>query len=245
MSKKVRSNTKGRPMHPGLHGIAKHVRGSKDGKPPAKHQIFEIWLRDPVAAQRNLEKIASDFAPKPTIQTIRGWMSNWRLGLIDENRGGYYPPSLRGREHELIEALEKINAAKSELDSNQGRQRVSPEDNFPGEVAEDETFVEGAVFRVLVNRFERDPKARAACLNEFGCSCKVCGINFDKFYGDIGDGFIHVHHRKPLALRKAEYQLNPKTDLVPVCPNCHAMLHTSDPPLEIDELRKLVNAARG
>ena len=34
-----------------------------------------------------------------------------------------------------------------------------------------------------------------------------------------------------------EYRLNPETDLVPVCPNCHAMLHTSEPPLSVDELK--------
>lgn len=229
----------------GLHGIAKHVRGGKDGEPPLKHQIFEIWLKDPVAAQRNVDKIAEKFGPKPTLQTIRSWMSNWRQGLVDEKRGGFYPPSLRGREDELTAALKKLKAAESATHSRAGRQNVSPEDNFSGELPDDETFIEGAVSQVLVNRYERDPKARANCLKEFGHTCKVCGANFGKLYGEIGDGFIHVHHRKPLALRKAEYHLNPIKDLVPVCPNCHAMLHTCDPPLEIDELRKLMKSARG
>lgn len=53
----------------------------------------------------------------------------------------------------------------------------------------------------------------------------------------IGKGFIHVHHKKPMATSRRAYRLNPEKDLVPVCPNCHAMLHTSDPPLSVDELK--------
>jgi hypothetical protein len=51
-----------------------------------------------------------------------------------------------------------------------------------------------------------------------------------------GAGFIHVHHRKPLALIGRSYAVNPVKDLVPVCPNCHAMLHTQNPPLSVEEL---------
>jgi hypothetical protein len=117
--------------------------------------------------------------------------------------------------------------------------KIEPDQNFAGELADTRKYVEGAVFQVLVNRYERDPKARAACLKEFGCRCSVCGFDFGEQYGEIGDGFIHVHHRKPIALQKAEYRLEPTDDLAPVCPNCHAMLHTSDPPLEIDQLREM------
>lgn len=119
------------------------------------------------------------------------------------------------------------------------RTKVLPEQNFTGELPFTGEFNEGAVSQVLVNRFERDPKARIACLKEFGYSCTVCQRSFREEYGEIGEGFIHVHHRRPLALRKAEYRPNPAKDLVPVCPNCHAMLHTSDPPLGIDELREI------
>ena len=229
-------------QHPSLHGIAKHIRGSKDGQPPAKHQIFELWLKDPVGAQRDIEKIAKTHGPKPTLKTIRNWMSNWRKGLVDEKSGGFYPPSLRGREGELAAALEKLKTAAG--DSTTAWTRVPPAMNFAGEFRLADNYVEGAVTQVIVNRYERDPKARAACLSHFGDSCDACGMNFREQYGEIGEGFIHVHHRKPLALRKVSYKPDPIVDLVPVCPNCHAMLHTTDPPLEIDALRKLMKTAR-
>ena len=69
-------------------------------------------------------------------------------------------------------------------------------------------------------------------------------MSFEEMYGKIGHGFIHVHHKKPLAGLKAEYKVDPKKDLAPVCPNCHAMLHTQDPPLGIDELIGLIGAVK-
>lgn len=62
----------------------------------------------------------------------------------------------------------------------------------------------------------------------------------EKQYGNIGKGFIHVHHLVPLSAIKQDYQLNPNTDLIPVCPNCHAMLHRTHPPLTPQALQRLL-----
>lgn len=61
----------------------------------------------------------------------------------------------------------------------------------------------------------------------------------------IGKGFIHVPHKKPLVITRGEYTLDPAKDLVPVCPNCHAMLHTCEPLLSIDELKMKIKGRRG
>ena len=63
-------------------------------------------------------------------------------------------------------------------------------------------------------------------------------------YGDIGRGYIHVHHVKPLASAETSRTVDAAKDLVPVCPNCHAMLHQRTPPLEIEQLRNLVEERR-
>jgi 5-methylcytosine-specific restriction protein A len=57
----------------------------------------------------------------------------------------------------------------------------------------------------------------------------------------LGEGFIHVHHLKPLAQIGEQYELDPINDLRPVCPNCHAMLHRASPALSIDALRALIS----
>lgn len=111
---------------------------------------------------------------------------------------------------------------------------------LPEEVGTDETVIEGAVCRVLVNVYERDPSARRKCIEHWGTRCVVCALDFSDRYGELGAGFIHVHHLRPLSEIREQYELDPITDLRPVCPNCHAMLHRKSPPLGVDELRAVV-----
>ena len=123
-------------------------------------------------------------------------------------------------------------------------------DNFrlptqmPEEVDEDEisTVPEGARRTVQVNVYERDPNARRKCIAKWGLKCAVCSFDFRQRYGELGEGFIHVHHLKPLGEIGQQYELNPVTDMRPVCPNCHAMLHRKKPALGIDELKSLISS---
>lgn len=101
-------------------------------------------------------------------------------------------------------------------------------------------YVEGLAKQVLVNRYERSLGARAASIAHYGCICQVCLIDFSKRYGVLGEGFIHVHHLQPLSDVDSEYRIDPVADLLPVCPNCHAMLHRHDPPLTPERLRGLL-----
>lgn len=96
---------------------------------------------------------------------------------------------------------------------------------------------EGAKTTVEVNKFERSRVNRSACINHYGPICQVCDFNFEKTYGEIGKGFIHVHHIVPVSKMGGEYVLNPIKDLIPLCPNCHAMVHKKEPPLTLDELK--------
>ena len=96
---------------------------------------------------------------------------------------------------------------------------------------------EGAVIEVLSKRYERSRLNRAACIEMQGSRCIVCGFDFGATYGAIGEGFIHVHHVTSLSTVGPGTVIDPSRDLVPVCPNCHAMLHTSRPPLLPDALR--------
>jgi len=99
---------------------------------------------------------------------------------------------------------------------------------------------EGGKISMFVNRYERDSSNRSACIKIYGAICVVCGFDFAKKYGDIGNGFIHVHHLTPLFEAGRKHKVNPKKDLRPVCPNCHEMLHRRTPPFTIDELRKFI-----
>jgi 5-methylcytosine-specific restriction protein A len=115
-----------------------------------------------------------------------------------------------------------------------------PPELFPEELSDEEEFVEGTARSITVNAYERNPKARAACLKHYGAVCQVCGMDFISKYGEVGEGFMHVHHKRPLELQKATYKVDPLKDLVPVCPNCHAMLHRREPPFDVEQLRALL-----
>jgi len=141
---------------------------------------------------------------------------------------------------EIEEAHRRLN----DVPAYARREAVPPEQNRPDEIVNGTDYVEGAVRSVVVNAYERDLKARAACLRRYGYRCAVCQMSFEEVYGAIGRRFIHVHHKKPLAGRRGEYTVNPRSDLIPVCPNCHAMLHTAAPPLGIDELREVFEERR-
>lgn len=99
---------------------------------------------------------------------------------------------------------------------------------------------EGALRRVEVNRYERSRINRAICISVHGAQCKVCGLDFGERYGEIGRGFIHVHHVVPVSEMNPDYRIDPVNELVPVCPNCHSMLHRQSPPMLAAELRRLL-----
>lgn len=111
---------------------------------------------------------------------------------------------------------------------------------LPGEIPPREPVTEGSCKTVKVNIYERDPSARRRCIEKWGTACSVCGIKLSDRYGDLGDGFIHVHHVRPLGDIREEYLLDPENDLRPVCPNCHAMLHRRRPMLTIEELKLML-----
>lgn len=111
---------------------------------------------------------------------------------------------------------------------------------IPEEVPAQAKYIEGASREITVNAYERNGKARAACLAHSGYTCIVCNFDFESVYGEIGKNYIHVHHVVPISEIKKEYSLDPIKDLVPVCPNCHAMIHRTEPALTTEALKKQI-----
>lgn len=116
--------------------------------------------------------------------------------------------------------------------------------SIPEEVTDSADFWEGATIKISVNRYERDPKARKACLNRYGYKCSVCSSALSDIYGKVAARIIHVHHLKPLADVGEEYRIDPVTDLRPVCPNCHAVIHSRKPPFGIDEVKAMLKEGK-
>ena len=107
---------------------------------------------------------------------------------------------------------------------------------------------EGAFKTVIVNRYERSRKARLECLKYYrdkgAVKCEVCSFDFEKIYGERGKDFIHIHHKIPISDIKKEYEIDYKEDLIPVCPNCHAMIHRTRTALSIENLKQIINKTK-
>lgn len=111
---------------------------------------------------------------------------------------------------------------------------------FPDEVNPNVKYFEGRTKKVTVNSYERNQLARQECIEHFGLNCQICLFNFQEHYGELGQNFIHVHHVIDISTLGKEYSVNPKKDLIPVCPNCHAMLHKKKPAYLVEELKKII-----
>ena len=111
---------------------------------------------------------------------------------------------------------------------------------YADEVDENIEYAEGKTKKVLVNNYERNPIARKKCIEHFGVTCQVCTFDFEKKYGEIGKEFIHVHHKIDISTVGKEYSVDPISDLIPVCPNCHSMLHKKKPAYTIEELKEIM-----
>lgn len=76
----------------------------------------------------------------------------------------------------------------------------------------------------------RNKELRDACIDYFKTQhhgrivCECCGFDFSRAF-DIPDEYIEVHHRFPFSQTEGEHEVNAIKDLVPLCANCHRMIH--------------------
>ena len=149
----------------------------------------------------------------------------------------------------VFESLEKLNSTQGvkftkQINVPAGISSLSgyilAETILPEEFPSDQTVLEGSKVSVVVNRYERNPAARTACIKHYGFRCSVCGILASEVYGVEAAKLIHVHHLKPISEVGKEYVVDPVQDLRPVCPNCHAFLHLFRPPLSLAEASKRI-----
>lgn len=141
------------------------------------------------------------------------------------------------------DAFDEDDSSHNASHKDVSRDTATDDSSFFPETADiTEKCFEGAVMQVSVNRYERSPEARNRCIEQYGPICLICGFDFEKTYGELGKGFIHVHHITPISEIGEEYEIDYKNDLIPVCPNCHAMLHRkiNGRTPSIPELRRIV-----
>jgi 5-methylcytosine-specific restriction enzyme A len=182
---------------------------------------------------------------------------------LNSGRVGWYTPHENGlgiREPQTLTNLEnKIFVTWKNLSNDELWDEVKPFVNsrltdispeYMSEVIEemesqqgiDEiiSYTEGGEKIIKSRRLERSEESRRDALKFHGHICMVCGFDFNKKYGEWGDGYTIVHHMSPLG-KGGERKTNPVTDLAVVCANCHAMIHRKPGiTLTLDELRSKI-----
>lgn len=84
---------------------------------------------------------------------------------------------------------------------------------------------EGNRTKIIANKYERSGYNRVLCIREYGYKCWVCDMTFPDIYPGLGGDYIQVHHVVPVSQLGPNYVINPIEDLVPLCSNCHSMIH--------------------
>lgn len=108
----------------------------------------------------------------------------------------------------------------------------------------DETAIEGEARLVSHLRRERsrslvESKKRAVLAETGTLACEACGFDFRVRYGEVGEGFCEVHHKKPLG-ENDHSSVTTLADLAVVCSNCHRIIHRSACALSVEELRRVL-----
>lgn len=94
---------------------------------------------------------------------------------------------------------------------------------------------EGLEHQFNLTKKERNPQLRRKCIEYYKklwggrIHCICCGFDFGKAYGEIGEDYIEIHHVTPHHTFEGEHMVNPAKDLIPLCSNCHSMIHKGTP----------------
>ena len=108
-------------------------------------------------------------------------------------------------------------------------------------------FLEKGGNPITSDRHERNPEAREACIEHYkekykweAVQCFICDFKFDKYGVDFKDK-IHVHHKIMISGQEGEYKIDPRIHLVPVCPNCHMVIHSKKEGFTVEEVKSMIS----
>jgi predicted HNH restriction endonuclease len=203
--------------------------------------IGKSWT-DPNSAKEDLFAQVIDYRPFAT--AVLAKVGDQFYETIPDSRvSNYWRDGVRGIDKAVYDAILSAAVLAPELPDT----GLEKNDDNQGSTDALESGVEGQQRQRYVTYYERDPNLRKAAiaLHRDRLICAVCDFDFAAFYGELGEGYIHIHHRSPVAELGGPTEVNPATDLVPVCANCHAIIHRRrSVTLGVEELRAIVEGRR-
>lgn len=143
----------------------------------------------------------------------------------------------------FLPAIFHVITQKGKIDAEKNKNIFVYGEEISKELPE---ITEGAKKQVIVNAYERNAYARNICINHYRkinhgkIKCEICGFDFGETYGEQFANKIHVHHIVEISTIGKEYVVDPVSDLIPICPNCHMVAHSKKPAYTIKELKKFI-----
>lgn len=222
-------------------GIPREVRwffGVEEFQPGDKREIYLLWQGKQYSGYIKMER---------NERTRLFWRGSKLVSII-EQLFPEFASKARTTKRKIVDApvitfLKNGNEDEYELLFAEPDDLLSIINDIEAEEIENEGPVkEGKVKYYYGKRYERSAVNRKRAIQIHGCKCRACGFDFEKVYGERGREFIEVHHNKPLHENEGEEtEVNPETDLDPVCTNCHRMIHRrADNVLTVDELKEII-----
>lgn len=213
----------------------KYYRNADETKVQKVVDTIEVDLLDVIRTNLHFDlHVIYDFLDREVLEELINETNRGRsLSSQNEQSGGllrdamnYYVGFLCSKKHPLSEKEKKGSKKKTPKESTPSQE--SPEEDPKPVISEPEPYdkLEGKKHEASVTKYERDHGNRKLCIAHYGYVCQVCGMNFENVYGELGKDYIEVHHLHPVSL--GERKVNPIDDLIPLCSNCHSMIHRQE-----------------
>ncbi len=168
--------------------------------------------------------------------------------MVDGKGGGHYGLlDYNYNSKEKVVANNKINNDKINNKISINNKNNDYKDEFTKDensILNNKKFYEGKEMLKLHLVKERNPEVVKFAKKKFKQKhghlfCEVCGFDFSKAYGELGEDFIEAHHNIPISQMTNSNIVN-VNDIAMVCSNCHSMIHRKKPWLTIGELKELI-----
>ena len=189
----------------------------------------------------------SDTKFSQKVRNLKAHKTLENRGLASHVNGGY---EITDKGRDLVEnnKLQLAPLSHFKFDDVAGEYSLLAEGR-PVEVIDERIVAEGELRQRSAEYRTRSTTLRTAAIEHYSQNgrilCDACNFEFALAYPKLGNGYIQIHHLKPVSyFRGEELQIaKALANVRPLCANCHQMVHQRRPPYEVERLKSELKVA--
>ncbi|MBO5948452.1 HNH endonuclease [bacterium] len=143
------------------------------------------------------------------------------------------------------EEYEYVNSGYFDIDAQKRANLNLLSDNNKHFVPEDE-ISEGKLVTTVTKTRKRSAKLREYAFDYYSkiglIKCAACDFDFEERYGEYGRNYIEFHHVKPISVYEENGKITnleeARKNLIPLCSNCHKILHRNN--ITVEQLKEVL-----